>query len=72
MRRLNRRHLLHPGADTRQIVAHYILSIRCMRVIDPQGVLLDLVARPIRLYLRSVPTRPVSLAPAHYRLECEG
>jgi len=44
--------LLHPGAETGDIIDFYISMIRCLRVIDPQGVLLYRVADPIRSYLR--------------------
>ncbi|BGP54769.1 hypothetical protein JCM8202_003277 [Rhodotorula sphaerocarpa] len=44
--------LLHPGVDTRDIVTVYISVIRCLRVVDPPGVLLSRVADPIRQYLR--------------------
>ncbi|KAL8292852.1 hypothetical protein RQP46_000546 [Phenoliferia psychrophenolica] len=47
------RRLLHPGADTKDIITQYISTIKCLRVLDPQGVLLSRVADPIRQYLRS-------------------
>ncbi|KAM0747435.1 hypothetical protein T439DRAFT_359225 [Meredithblackwellia eburnea MCA 4105] len=49
---LNQR-LLHPGADTRDIITLYIATIRSLRIVDPVGVLLSRVADPIRQYLRS-------------------
>lgn len=48
---LNQR-LLHPGASTVQILQLYISIIRAFHVLDPKGVLLDRIARPIRRYLR--------------------
>lgn len=48
----NNRRLLHPGADTKDILTQYVSTIRCLRVIDPPGVLLYKVADPIRRYLR--------------------
>lgn len=51
----NRKRLLHPGADTRLILQQYVLTIKCLRAIDPQGVLLFKVADPIRRYLRERP-----------------
>jgi len=48
----NSRRLLHPGADTKDILAQYVSIIRCLRFIDPPGVLLHKVADPIRKYLR--------------------
>ena len=44
--------LLQPGASTTQILQIYISIIRSFTVLDPKGVLLDRVARPIRRYLR--------------------
>lgn len=48
-----RKRLLHPGADTRDILTTYINLIRVMRMLEPPGVLLAKVAQPIRAYLRS-------------------
>ncbi|KAI4284687.1 MAG: hypothetical protein L6R35_004839, partial [Caloplaca aegaea] len=46
------RRLLQPGAATTEILRFYISAIRAFAVLDPKGVLLDRVARPIRRYLR--------------------
>ncbi|KAL9048764.1 MAG: hypothetical protein Q9206_005864 [Seirophora lacunosa] len=46
------RRLLQPGAATTEILRFYISVIRAFAVLDPKGVLLDRVARPIRRYLR--------------------
>jgi anaphase-promoting complex subunit 2 len=46
------RRLLHPGADTKDIITQYISTIRSLRILEPQGVLLSRVAEPIRKYLR--------------------
>jgi len=48
----NGRRLLHPGADTKDILAQYVSIIRCLRFVDPPGVLLHKVADAIRKYLR--------------------
>lgn len=48
-----RKRLLHPGADTRDILTSYINLIRVLRLLDPPGVLLAKVAQEIRAYLRS-------------------
>ncbi|KAL8700922.1 MAG: hypothetical protein Q9201_005191 [Fulgogasparrea decipioides] len=48
---LNRR-LLQPGAATTEIMQMYISIIRAFVALDPKGVLLERVARPIRRYLR--------------------
>lgn len=52
LRAIMKQRLLHPGASTRDIITCYISSIRCLRLLDPQGVLLSRVADPIRVYLR--------------------
>ncbi|RMZ89495.1 hypothetical protein DV736_g3273, partial [Chaetothyriales sp. CBS 134916] len=44
--------LLHPAASTVKILRSYILIIRAFRQLEPKGVLLDRVAKPIRRYLR--------------------
>ncbi|KAI9701929.1 MAG: hypothetical protein M1836_001273 [Candelina mexicana] len=44
--------LLHPGASTIEILQIYISLIRAFSMLDPKGVLLDRVARPVRRYLR--------------------
>lgn len=44
--------LLHPGASTIEILQVYINIIRAFTALDPRGVLLDRVSRPIRRYLR--------------------
>ena len=51
----NKKRLLHPGADTKDILTQYVSIIRCLRMIDPPGVLLYKVADPIRKYLRERP-----------------
>ena len=48
---LNQR-LLHPGASTVEILQLYVSIIRAFHLLDPKGVLLDRIARPIRRYLR--------------------
>ena len=50
----NQKRLLHPGADTKLILSQYVATIKCLRIIDPPGVLLFKVADPIRRYLRFV------------------
>ncbi|XP_077986811.1 anaphase-promoting complex subunit 2-like [Glandiceps talaboti] len=45
--------LLHPGANTADILTQYISSIRALRVLDPAGVILELVCEPVRKYLRT-------------------
>ncbi|KAH9950660.1 hypothetical protein B0H21DRAFT_722720 [Amylocystis lapponica] len=55
LRKANKRRLLHPGADTKDILTQYVSIIRCLRIVDPPGVLLFKVADPIRRYLRDRP-----------------
>ncbi|KAF4617681.1 hypothetical protein D9613_006296 [Agrocybe pediades] len=55
LRKANQKRLLHPGADTKLILQQYVATIRCLRVVDPVGVLLYKVADPIRRYLRERP-----------------
>ncbi|KAF9204009.1 Anaphase-promoting complex subunit 2 [Haplosporangium sp. Z 27] len=45
--------LLHPGAETADIIEFYISTIKCLRMLDPSGVLLDHTARAISQYLRT-------------------
>ena len=45
--------LIHPGANTSQIIDVYINTIKVLRVIDPSDGLLEDVAPPVRSYLRS-------------------
>ncbi|KJA24366.1 hypothetical protein HYPSUDRAFT_38802 [Hypholoma sublateritium FD-334 SS-4] len=55
LRKSNAKRLLHPGADTRLILQQYVATIKCLRIVDPPGVLLFKVADPIRRYLRERP-----------------
>lgn len=45
--------LLHLGVNTTDILTAYIAAIRALRVLDPSGVLLELVCEPVRRYLRT-------------------
>ncbi|KAH9480869.1 Anaphase-promoting complex subunit 2 [Psilocybe cubensis] len=55
LRKSNQKRLLHPGADTKLILQQYVATIKCLRIVDPPGVLLFKVADPIRRYLRERP-----------------
>jgi anaphase-promoting complex subunit 2 len=44
--------LNHPGANTSQIIDVYINTIKVLREIDPSDRLLQVVAEPVRSYLR--------------------
>mmetsp|Transcript_5925 Transcript_5925/g.16663 ORF Transcript_5925/g.16663 Transcript_5925/m.16663 type:complete len:771 (+) Transcript_5925:2-2314(+) len=46
------RRLIHPGANTSQIISVYCNVIKLLREIDPSDGLLDVVAEPVRSYLR--------------------
>jgi anaphase-promoting complex subunit 2 len=46
------RRLLHPGATSTYVLNVYISIIRSFHVLEPKGVLLERVARPIRRYLK--------------------
>ncbi|PPQ79767.1 hypothetical protein CVT25_003320 [Psilocybe cyanescens] len=54
LRKSNQKRLLHPGADTKLILQQYVATIKCLRIVDPPGVLLFKVADPIRRYLSIV------------------
>ncbi|GMM33098.1 anaphase promoting complex subunit 2 [Saccharomycopsis crataegensis] len=47
-----KKNLLHPGATTISIISFYISMIKSLLIVDPKGVLLDRVCRPIRRYLK--------------------
>lgn len=51
----NLKRLLHPGAETKDVISQYISTIRCLRILDPPGVLLHKVAEPIRRHLKARP-----------------
>jgi len=44
--------LLHPGAETNQIIEVYINTIKVLREMDPSGELLQVVTQPVRDYLK--------------------
>lgn len=47
------RRLLHPGANTKDILTQYINVVRVFRALDPPGVLLAHIAADMRSYLRA-------------------
>jgi len=47
------RNLLHSGANTVDVISMYNKTIRAFLIVDPKGVLLDKVVRPIRKYLKT-------------------
>lgn len=44
--------LLHGGANTVDILYGYISAIKCFGILDPRGVLLERISKPIRKYLK--------------------
>ena len=46
------RRLLHHGASSTDIISHYIATIAALKRLDPTGVTLEKVGRPMRQYLR--------------------
>ncbi|CEO95339.1 Anaphase-promoting complex subunit 2 [Plasmodiophora brassicae] len=55
LREAFQRRLLHPGANTRDIVSQFVSCLRVLQLLDPSGVTLSLVAGPVCEYLRSRP-----------------
>lgn len=49
------RRLLHPGVATHDVLTAYTQAIRALRTLDPSGVLLQLVADPLKKYLKRRP-----------------
>ncbi|KAI1305868.1 Anaphase-promoting complex subunit 2 [Halotydeus destructor] len=45
--------LLHPGVATNDILTAYIQTIKALRLLDPAGVILQLVCDPIKNYLKN-------------------
>ncbi|KAF9164413.1 Anaphase-promoting complex subunit 2 [Actinomortierella ambigua] len=45
--------LLHPGAETTDIIDFYIFTIKYLRIFDPSGAMLDRIAQSINKYLRT-------------------
>ena len=53
LRQVLQQRLLHPGANTSQIIDVYVATIKALRLLDPTGVLLESVAEPVKDYLRA-------------------
>lgn len=53
IREILQRRILHAGANTSQILDVYIATVKFMHVIDPSNSLVDIVAQPVRAYLRT-------------------
>ena len=53
LKNILRQKLLHLGVNTTDILTAYITAIRALRILDPSGVLLELVCEPVRKYLRT-------------------
>ncbi len=52
LKELLSRKLLHHGVRTTDILTAYVAAIKALRVLDPTGVILELVSDPVRAYLR--------------------
>ncbi|XP_037078099.1 anaphase-promoting complex subunit 2-like [Pollicipes pollicipes] len=52
LRRAVATRLLHPAANTEDILSAYVSAVRALRLLEPAGVLVELVGGPIRQYLR--------------------
>ncbi|KAN0035538.1 hypothetical protein ACTA71_004812 [Dictyostelium dimigraforme] len=51
LKRVLHNRLLHPGANTSDIITQYISTIHAMTIIDPSGMVMEKVGKPIREYL---------------------
>lgn len=51
-RKAMEKRLIHPGAQTSQIIDVYISTIKVLRTMDSSGELLTVVTKPVREYLR--------------------
>ena len=49
--RINVLYLSDIGVNTSDILTAYIAAIRALRILDPVGVILELVCDPVRKYL---------------------
>ncbi|GAB6023392.1 Anaphase-promoting complex subunit 2 [Chamberlinius hualienensis] len=45
--------LLHPGVNTTDILSAYTSLVRALWVLDPSGVLLEVICQPVHKYLRT-------------------
>ncbi|XP_027202057.2 anaphase promoting complex subunit morula [Dermatophagoides pteronyssinus] len=45
--------LLHAGVATSSIIEAYLTTIKALRLLDPQGIILQIVCDPIRNYLKT-------------------
>ncbi|OAF69178.1 hypothetical protein A3Q56_03074 [Intoshia linei] len=52
LRKLLSKKLLHPGVKTEDILMAYVSAVKAFEMLDPTGVLLNLVYEPLRTYLR--------------------
>jgi len=48
LRQSIRRRLLHPGVQTENVLLAYISIIMALKLLEPKGVILDLVTEPVR------------------------
>ena len=53
LKNILRQKLLYLGVNTTDILTAYITAIKALRILDPSGVLRELVCDPVRKYLRT-------------------
>ena len=51
LKKVFKKRLLHPGANTFDIITQYISTIKVLLMIDPSGIALNRASHPIRKYL---------------------
>lgn len=50
-----KKRLLHPGANTTDIIVQFINMIKAIQVLDPTILSIDMLSQPIRNYLQKRP-----------------
>lgn len=50
-----KKRLLHPGVNTTDILTGYVAAIKTIRHLDSSGVLLEMITKPVKQYMRSRP-----------------
>lgn len=48
-----KKRLLHPGVNTTDILTGYVAAIKTIRHLDSSGVLLEMITKPVKQYMRS-------------------
>lgn len=47
-----KKRLLHPGVNTTDILTGYVAAIKTIRHLDSSGVLLEMITKPVKQYMR--------------------